>query len=533
MGAAYDSQERYPPPRCLPGTRKEVLERIDAWVSTGAEGGGILWLHGPAGTGKSAIAQTVAEKCAGRSELAASFFFTRTAAGRNAIKHLFPTVAAQVALSAPEKRDRLEEILKNDPYIADRAWGCVDLMLSLFPDHSAPVHSSPSVVIIDGLDECRGNDDQCRILKQVSFMIRKHHLPLRFLVVSRSESHLCEAFEEPALSNITNVVSLYGDFGAREDVSLYLRNEFARIYKSKRHRDVMQFVDPPWPSNDVIELVSRKSEGYFIYASTVIRFVDEEYFSPTARLEQVIAAFNSSVVPSESTPFAELDQLYIQILSSYPTSQLLTLKNILGYVVVPSNHMGIETDEIEAFLGLRRGQVNLTLRGLRSVVSCEGYNRFVLIHASFGDFLLDKARSKDLCIDAEEWFDTAFRNGFSLGCDLVRFMTPGTSKGMLPISSLRNRPCIPSEHLAPINDPESLSIFLGDWFSRSSRQDKLVNIVREGIEKGLWQSGFMELDFPSGMERAWVLSLLSWMVPPECEVRDYKLCFPTSPPLRC
>ena len=89
MDATYDSQERHPAPRCLPGTRKEVLEKIETWAKAGSEGKRILWLHGPAGARKSAIAQTVAETCAGRGELAAGFFFAPTVATRNALKHLF------------------------------------------------------------------------------------------------------------------------------------------------------------------------------------------------------------------------------------------------------------------------------------------------------------------------------------------------------------------------------------------------------------------------------------------------------------
>ena len=64
MDAAYDSQERDPAPRCLPGTRKGVLEKIETWVKAGSGGKSVLWVHGPAGAGKSAIAQTVAETCA-------------------------------------------------------------------------------------------------------------------------------------------------------------------------------------------------------------------------------------------------------------------------------------------------------------------------------------------------------------------------------------------------------------------------------------------------------------------------------------
>ena len=127
MGAAYNSKESNPPPRHLPGTRTEVLEEIETWIEAGSEGKNILWLHAPAGVGKFTIAQTVAETCTRRSELAASFFFARTVAGRNSLKHLFPTITAQIALPFPEKCLRLDRILKNDPGTTGHAMGSVDL----------------------------------------------------------------------------------------------------------------------------------------------------------------------------------------------------------------------------------------------------------------------------------------------------------------------------------------------------------------------------------------------------------------------
>ena len=41
-----------------------------------------LWLYGPAGAGKSSIAQSISELCDEAGILDASFFFSRSAAGR-------------------------------------------------------------------------------------------------------------------------------------------------------------------------------------------------------------------------------------------------------------------------------------------------------------------------------------------------------------------------------------------------------------------------------------------------------------------
>ena len=208
MGAAYDSWERRPPPRCLPGTRNGVLEEIDAWVKAGAKDRDVLWLHGPAGSGKSAIAQTVSETCAGRNQLAASFFFARTDPSRNEAKYLLPTITVQIAQSAPEKRQRINKIIDDDPYIAEPLLGSIELLASFLEGRSAhaPQASSPFLVIIDGLHECRGYDNQCWVLAHVFRMVHTQNLPLRFLIVSRPETHLMEAFEGRDLANITTVV---------------------------------------------------------------------------------------------------------------------------------------------------------------------------------------------------------------------------------------------------------------------------------------------------------------------------------------
>ena len=420
MGAAYDSGERHPAPRCLPGTRSTILEKIETWAEAGSEGKSILWLHGPAGAGKSAIAQTVAETCAKRKELAASFFFARTVASRNSLKHLFPTIAVQIALSAPETRQRLDSILRNDPWIAERASGSVDLVVLLFQDSSTPAPSSRFLVVIDGLDECQRHNDQRHILAEVARLVNTHHLPLRFLIVSRPEAHICEAFEEPDLANIAVTLSLYG---ARDDVSKYLRTEFSRISDAKRYKDVLEFVPRPWPSEDIIDRLVDKSGGYFIYASTVIKFIDEENLSPAERLDQILNGSNSAISPSDPGPFSELDKLYLQILLSCPSSKIPILKLILGYAELSDAYLTVA--ELEALFGLPRGQVKLLLRGLRSLVSfTEWYGGSVTVrldHASFGDFLHDKERSGVYYVDVQEWVYTAFCRAFSFGCRLLGF----------------------------------------------------------------------------------------------------------------
>ena len=58
---------------CLRGTRKDVLQEVEHW-SMGEQEQQVFWLNGLAGTGKSTIAQTLAEMTFAYGKLGASFF---------------------------------------------------------------------------------------------------------------------------------------------------------------------------------------------------------------------------------------------------------------------------------------------------------------------------------------------------------------------------------------------------------------------------------------------------------------------------
>src|SRR6266536_2884799 len=73
--AAFDSQLWEQKPQCLPETRVQLLRQIEAW-SEMPNGPCIFWLKGMAGTGKSTIARTIANRLAKQRRLGASFIFS-------------------------------------------------------------------------------------------------------------------------------------------------------------------------------------------------------------------------------------------------------------------------------------------------------------------------------------------------------------------------------------------------------------------------------------------------------------------------
>jgi len=401
-GAAFDSADRFPPPKCLHGTREELLNEVERWV--GLDQTKICWLHGPAGSGKSAIAQTVSETCSARGQLAASFFFSRSAPSRSHARGFFTTIALQIAHSMPQMRQGICKAVEDDLQILHKQHLAQLKQLLILPllslSSSSAVPNPPFLVIVDGLDEC--DEDQSKLLLHILELVTTHSLPLRFLIFSRPEPQICHFFDTFAMT-VSMKISIHGDHRAREDVRLFLRTGFNTIHDSERHAAIMKHVPDPWPSDEVVQLLVDRSDGYFIYASTVLKYVDEEFSSCIDRLREIL-----EVSKPDSSAFAELDKLYMQILSIYPDTDLLL--RVLGGLLAPIRPLARFNvpewvESLQATLDLHPGQVEHILRGLHSVleirVHANQIRRVTPFHASFPRFLFDKTRAGRYYINQE------------------------------------------------------------------------------------------------------------------------------------
>ena len=103
--------------KCLPGTRESVLKDLMLWAKN-PQDRNVFWLNGLAGTGKSTIAQSFSEEAAKEGLLGASFFCSRDYLDRRELKHIFPTLAYQLACCYPHFQSHIISIIKDDPTIA-------------------------------------------------------------------------------------------------------------------------------------------------------------------------------------------------------------------------------------------------------------------------------------------------------------------------------------------------------------------------------------------------------------------------------
>ncbi|KAF8327861.1 hypothetical protein F5887DRAFT_924581 [Amanita rubescens] len=83
------------------------------------------------------------------------------------------------------------------------------------------------------------------------------------------------------MTGITHSVSLNDQLGFKpdDDIRKYLKDEFARIRAERK----LFKLSPGWPPDRAIDQLVWKSPGQFIYASTVVKFVDGIYDDPRER----------------------------------------------------------------------------------------------------------------------------------------------------------------------------------------------------------------------------------------------------------
>jgi len=406
-----DSADRDPPPRCHPGTRKKATEDIVRWIEEPNPSSTVLWVNGRAGVGKSALMQKIAEL--GLIYFGGCFFFRRGIPGSNVKDHLFSTLAYQLAMNVDGMLEAVDRAVMQDFSLPKMSAAVQLKRLILEPIRLLPIPLHPTIIIIDGLDECEGFNSQRDILTLIGQLAMDPGVAIRFVIASRPEHQICDMFNKEPLFLRTRRLVLDEGYDTAADIERYLREKFEDIHS--RNRDIMPYVKGPWPSEEDLKTLLWRASGQFIYAATVTKFVDSDadFRTPEEKLNIILKPG-----PMQASAFSELDRLYTQILSQYPDCEVLVDTLGVNFVLedVPlgkSNSPAI----IAMITGLGEAKVLMVFRALQSVMEVRNDPVFddaddnepngtniqwvKLSHRSFYDFLTDKARSGPYFIDEE------------------------------------------------------------------------------------------------------------------------------------
>ncbi|KAF9565030.1 hypothetical protein CPC08DRAFT_704823 [Agrocybe pediades] len=406
--AFHDSGASFDKPKCHPRTRVKILDFIMWWIEAKARKQ-FLWLNGAAGCGKSAIAQSTVELCMERGLQLASFFFNRSDPSRNHAGSLIATLAYQLYCAFPETEVQTEVLsaIKKDPLIFKKTVQqqftsliIRPLMAHFAKDQSDSQNHVPFSIIIDDLDECIDRTAQKAILIDLARSLSNSNLNIPIFVASRPEHDIKLSFGSKFLKGIHASLSL--DLGDKSDddsdIRLYLFDRFAEIKDDFDNRTIGKKLAPDWPGDEVIETLVKKSSHQFIYAATVVRYVESTRHRPDHRLDIVMDIRENK----GDHPFAQLDSLYAMILES--ASDIEKVLHVLSLYLTDLLQRNICCSVLENLLSYGEGELETLFCDLGALVhvypDSEGLYLKIL-HASFREYLVDPARSKQFYIDMD------------------------------------------------------------------------------------------------------------------------------------
>jgi hypothetical protein len=278
---------------CLQGTRSLLIDELIDWVRfIDGKTADIYWLADVAGSGKSALAHTIAQRCDEDGILASSFFFDRTA-GRTTPRALIWTLARDIAQLNDGIADEISLALQADCGMASaKSIGYMFNKLIVGPVGRCVI-SRPVVVVIDALDEGYNDELLCILRDDVP------KLPpvFRFIITSRPDPNLAAGL----VSVQPRSMNIHGELN-QADITAYLDFRLKAIVSKKK-------LDRQWPAPELLYRLRTMAGGLFLWASTVC-----DYLAEMIRPDKKLIALLDSLSVYPLPPIKKMDDLYSKIL---------------------------------------------------------------------------------------------------------------------------------------------------------------------------------------------------------------------------
>ncbi|KAJ2923440.1 hypothetical protein H1R20_g13652, partial [Candolleomyces eurysporus] len=274
----------------------------------------------------------------------------------------------------------------------------------------------PHVILIDGLDECSGEENQAALLASIKLCLLDNDLPFRVFIASRPEWAIRSALNSESqgyLHQLAYHIQLSDNYDATDDIRRYLWRRLRDI-GSRSHDPRAR--SQSWPRKEDIEKLVVAASGQFVYAATVVKYASERRSSPVDRLQTVI-----DWAPEEgqlARPFEALDILYANVLSAakelYDAVDTHRGRNFL--LLLRAHHINSEgrignwsfwAPNFDALLNLERGAHDVLVSDLHCLVVFHPVPvappsppciDMCFYHQSFSEFLDSEIRAKNLFV---------------------------------------------------------------------------------------------------------------------------------------
>ena len=455
---------------CLKGTRESVLNEIKRWTED-QDGSPIFWLNGLAGTGKSTIAQTVAERIFADGRLGASFFCSRGVEDRSNLQLIFPTLAFQLAQKYPAFRISLVPLLQSDPDIVHESLQDQLQKFLVEPLRSAGVST---VIVIDALDECRDEEPESAMLLVLGKSVSQMH-GVKFIITSRPETHIMVGFRGLLLKELTNTFILHEvePHVVDDDIRRFFTSELSALAQRRTG-------SKGWPSDDQLDSLCRRAAGFFVYAVATVNFLKHRFKHPADRLQIILESPDSTAYEgkAELRVYASLDSLYTSILREAfcknGEEDNAVVRSILSAMALITNP--ISPSAIATLMNFECDEVLLLLESVQSLLALhEDIDHPIQpFHKSFSDFITDPAR----CTDLRFYISPDYHTELAIRC--LKLMGKSLKRNMclLPDYTLNSELADLQERIKECGIRGALEYACRSWHTHlQTKTDRIADVI--------------------------------------------------------
>ncbi|KAF6742239.1 WD40-repeat-containing domain protein [Ephemerocybe angulata] len=478
---------------CIPGTRVDILSGAVSWANDlSTESPSVYWLFGPAGSGKTTIAFTVARRFELTGDindtikLGGNFFCSRLFDETRTVTHIVPTIVYHLALRCPAFAETLRVSASFDVIDQDPATQLKELLVDPWCNSRPETDDGSSsagryLIVVDALDEIEGREGP-EFLRALLDVIRENNLPgLKFFITSRSDPDLVarvEAFEQKKWCRLQDVEEEV----VSADIAKYLQANFPHLKDTVEMARLLEF-----------------SGALFICAATLVRYLG--VLSRHEQRQALASLFLESSNSQKTTLGATglLDVLYNQILTeafegfdaafrinrlrvlhTFLSTQERTSTTTVASLLFPK---GPTDNKTPGFPPTTVELVDDVLSRLHAVLYTDENKLVLSYHKSFTDFIFDPDRSKEFCCS-----QAALHERLAEGCFRVMKLGLRFNIANIPTSFLLDRENTGLSEQVKCNITEDLAYSCRHWgfylsaATQAKESESLVLMLSDFLE---------------------------------------------------
>ncbi|KLO09471.1 hypothetical protein SCHPADRAFT_1000213 [Schizopora paradoxa] len=368
VGISYGSGDG-----CLEGTREDILTKITEWASLGDSN--VFWLHGPAGSGKSTVATTVALKL--QRGKGGTFFCKRDSEVQRKAASIIPTLVFRLAKALPAFGRLVALVIEEEGNVGSSIdWQFENLLLGplkLLEKEKGSIQSH--LWVIDALDECYPQTDR-EMLVQKLCSLQETAPWLKIFITSRPYEHIDSAFKRSTEAVIE--MDMKDLEGTSSDIGLFLEDCLNKIAKKQRRVPYNL-----WLSEKEKGALLHKASNLFVWVSTMQKYLMAALDFKTS-LHTILNTESST-----KEEFGHLYSLYSTVLGETDDAMFSSnhafMGKIVTAIVITSRHSALPPDALAFLLNEDLSSIQNVLHNLKAVLHVDGVIR--VHHPSFLDFI--------------------------------------------------------------------------------------------------------------------------------------------------